>query len=266
MWKRNFLAAGIIALLAMPVFAESTTQWMTGYYGLEGDTDTVGLWHLDDSLADATGNGYDYTFTSGGYAAGKFNNGMGFPTTAAMMGVPGDGSADHFGVAGSDQTLECWIRPDGAQVSYATIIYGVATEGLNLMYDATGTYLDAMVYIEGIGPHHLVGTTPITLGQWHHIAFTRDISTGEEILYLDGKIEATYANYEGISLGGSYTTYTWPHITGRDPFTESCSFDGVVDEIRLSSVVRTFEIPEPATAVLLVAGAGLAVLRKRRTA
>ena len=138
MWKKSCLAAGIIALLAMPVFAESTTQWMSGYYGLESDADTVGLWHLDDSLADATGNGYDYTFTHQcGYAAGKFNNGMGFPTLQAMTGNPAPAdNGDVFGVAGSDQTLECWFYPDGEQVGWATLIYGMSNEGHVLKYDA----------------------------------------------------------------------------------------------------------------------------------
>jgi hypothetical protein len=100
----------------------------------------------------------------------------------------------------------------------------------------------------------MCGTTSVMDGRWHHIAVTRAIDSGEVVLYVDGRPEATAAGPAGDV---SYPDGAVPNpscnggqpCTGSDPFLvlgaekhdagdEFPSYRGLLDEVRLSTVIR----------------------------
>jgi hypothetical protein len=99
----------------------------------------------------------------------------------------------------------------------------------------------------------MCGTTAVTDGRWHHVAVTRAVDSGEIVLYVDGQPEATAAGPTGDV---SYPDGAVPEsscdgrpCTGSDPFLvlgaekhdagqDFPSYRGLLDEVRLSTVIR----------------------------
>jgi hypothetical protein len=126
---------------------------------------------------------------------------------------------------------------------------------------------------EGTGDHTVCGTTDLRDGAWHHVAVARRRSDGRMWLFVDGAPEAEEdgpdgdASYPddgvpGNSCGGPCTNSDPFLVFGaekHDAGPAYPSFDGWLDEVRLSTTLRysgPFSppaapfLPDPATAAL----------------
>jgi len=117
-----------------------------------------------------------------------------------------------------DWTIEGWFRPDSPYNTTADRlffsfdpVYMMVTTGSNLMY----------IYIGGSA----IGSTAITAGAWHHIAFQQ---TGSS---LQGFVDGVYQTTRGWGGNGS----TDIRIAGAASGT---SYKGYFDEIRVSNICR----------------------------
>lgn len=164
---------------------------------------------------------------------------------------------------GGDFTLEFWLKADSnnqGQVACGTNdgwitgntlvdrdIFGALEHGdYGLSLHRSGsTRRIAFGVRNGNGGNTLCGNINVADGAWHHVAVTRNSSTGQLRIFVDGQLDAQGTGPTGdISyLAGRSTSYP------NDPFlvfgaekhdvgTQYPSFNGWLDDVRLSNVIR----------------------------
>lgn len=199
---------------------------------IEVDERTVALWLLDEgggkSVEDFSGNGNDGELMGGTeWVKGKFNFGLQSNGVDGYVLVPDDDSLDLTDAL----TIEMWLylnnysTAGGNGVTKETSYKVGVNSAKKLMLRITssdGGWAQMVVQSE----------TDVPLGSWHHLAGTYDSSSGECKLYMDGELIG-----EG-KLGGTIIPNDSPLwiCRGQSPF-----LDGIIDEIRISSVARSQE-------------------------
>lgn len=157
--------------------------------------------------------------------------------------------ADNWGI-------EAWVQADtnGAAVSAMAYNGNSGNSGMGL-YQFQGNFIGL------VGGKAFVGGTPITTGQWVHLAMVT--SDGATTFYVDG-----VANGTGPVPNPATDQF---NVGGRADNQEL--FDGRIDEVRVftfqpgqfSPADLLVNVPEPGAAgVLGVAAAGLLARRRRR--
>lgn len=209
-------------------------------FTIEENEDAVGIWHLNESSGataqDSSGNDNDGALTgSAGWTDGYLGNGFLF-----------DGENDYFTIdrpVSSNFTICSWIKTStaGNWVDHwylAPIMdaevgdiandfgFGVDSNG-HLAYGNGGAY-DTTIN----------GSTSVIDNQWHHACVTRNISTGDAIIYLDGEVEVSGETDTAV-LNDSSNAYI------GNGFDGAAYFRGLMDEILVySRVLSGSEIEE----------------------
>lgn len=156
-------------------------------------------------------------------------------------------------------TAECWVkteRPEGNAVALSR--FGVdasgAARGFAIAWSRPGGVMPAAMAGTESGLARAVMREPPEWGVWHHVAMTYDGSTAR--MYLDGRL------VDESEPGGELIHPDLPLYIGAEPNPRGdpvSRFDGMIDEVRVSSVVRydgpftparVFE-PDPHTLVLM---------------
>lgn len=83
--------------------------------------------------------------------------------------------------------------------------------------------------------------TPITLGEWHHVAGVYDGSAREIRLYVDGVLKKT-----DTDVRASIDAYRGPLRIGLASYEDRFDYDGLIDEVRVSHAVRYTQSFAPA--------------------
>ncbi len=190
------------------------------------DAATVALWHLDGSgpvVADATAAGRDGT----AYGATRALDGV-FAAAFRFDGVDDRAVFNQRNLAYDTFTVEFWVRT-------------TASGGVMVCRDIVGPGSDWQIGVAESGAirfsvrnHTTVGGVPINDGRPHHGACPRDERPGEKQSIGDGAVDVMEVgptgNVSGNTLLGLGDTN---HGTPHDPF------EGILDEVRISSVVRS---------------------------
>lgn len=196
------------------------------------DEHTVALWLFDEGegkvVKDLSGNGNDGEIVGGiKWVDGKFG-----------FGLQGNGVDGHVVVPDSDSldlteglTIEMWLYLNNYSTaggngvtkenSYKVGVYS-GKKVMIRMTTSKGAWAQMVVY----------GKSDVPLDSWHHVAATYDSSSGKAKVYLDGELDG-----EG-KLGGAIIPNNDPLwiCRGKAPF-----LDGIVDEVRISSIARSEE-------------------------
>lgn len=272
--------------------AQDTLIYM--YYGRTpgGNPNSVGTWddhfmavhHLQQDPSGPGPQMKDSTWHA--------NHGTAFGAMTSAQQTPGkvggaldfDGADDYVSLGNdpslypADITMEAWVKSDTFG-SWDGILTNkkAANDGINLQI---GTVQEIASLVANGTSYIYVRTNwdpdPQT-GQWYHVVITHDSSTNANKLYVNGVLEAVatmglaYASPLPMTLIGDFYSPGW-----------DLKFDGLIDEIRISDMVRSADwvlasyrlmnnpgayltfgaelaIPEPSSAALL-ALAGLALL------
>lgn len=229
-----------------------TTVPQTQLYPAAGVSATLlAEWRMDEStwngtsgeVEDQTGNGRDGTAQNGAQTD---------DATPALTGDPGtcgygtfDGGNDHVNVAGlsgilnDTASLTFWIRT--TQTGNDTAWQAPGVTGVE---EAGGADDIFWGWIDGNGrigisvandyDNEQKSSSAINDGNWHHVVLTRDASSGDTKVYVDGSLESTGNSPTG-TIGNTFSSIGRIEDTGGSPEY----LDGDLDEVRVYDDVLT---------------------------
>ena len=134
-------------------------------------------WRAEGNAQDSVGSNHGTLEGGTAYAAGMAGQGFSFDGIDDLVAIPAGG----FPTGASDRTLEAWVKVDAMPVE----------EAFFAGYDSFGAYGSTYhlgansrgLFFSSWGPD-LFSPSPLTMGQWHHVAVT---NAGNLVtLYLDG--------------------------------------------------------------------------------
>jgi hypothetical protein len=165
-------------------------------------------------------------------------------------------------IGAADFTLEWWMKANSGDNTSGNCIAGVDQWiYFNIMFDrdinGQGDFGDFGVSLAGNGRlaygvsvgsngAGLCSTSNVANGQWRHVAVTRRLSDGQMTIFVDGQLETQIDGPDGDASYRNGRTTSWPN---SDPYlviaaekhdvgTDYPSFEGWIDEVRLSKTIR----------------------------
>ena len=205
--------------VAPPTATSSRRAW----YRLEGDA------------TDASGNGNDGTVSGATFVAGKLGAyAAQFNGTSSYLQIPP--------VISNSFTISFWLKTtDTGGGSQWWAGKGLVDGEVQGTADDFGVSLVGGSAALGIGnPDTTITTTnAVNDGQWHHIAATRDVNSGQMLIYVDGALQAS-----GVGPTGTRTAPPALRLGSIQPGYSGGFLNGVMDDVQLfDRVFAASEIP-----------------------
>ena len=170
-------------------------------------------------------------------------------------------------IGAADFTIEFWMKAAAADNTTGAITCGANTNWKNgnvlLDRDRTGADRTYGVAVAGgrivfgvsgdaTGDLTICGASNVLDSRWHHVAVERRRSDGALWLYVDGLLDAQGAGPGGDVSYPDDAAATSPDdpylVVGAEKFDVGAAYDGMLDELRLSSTLRyTGEFTRPRT-------------------
>lgn len=207
-----------------------------GEYLGSGSGITKGLYHLNGSSADYSGNGNNGTDTAITYslANGKFGQGALF--TRASSSKINLGTSPITG--SSSRTISFWTKINSFNNNTTFFGQGTLTTG-NAFYIYTTTNQNVGVGVYG-SANVVTGNTVLTTGTWYHIAVTytgtSSISTTNTKIYING-VPKTTTGSDSATVNTSATGY----YIGARMDGAADYMDGSIDEFIIENVAWSAE-------------------------
>jgi len=195
------------------------------------DNHTAGLWHFDENggsfAQDGSGKGNNATLVGGPtWTEGRFGNALRFNGVDQYATA----TTKSFPVSNTARTLELWARSsDFKQGSACLAGWGgeLSTHACAIIIGLNNSK-DGSFAFWGLD-HDLESKSRLTDNEWHHLAFTYD---GPSTLYLDGVPDSSGSLALNTGSGSTFWIANWA--------TWMNEFQGDIDEIRISDIVRTW--------------------------
>jgi hypothetical protein len=222
----------------------STTENTDGVW----DSNYRGVWHLNNpnggagAIKDSTTNANHGTDTNGPTlgATGMLGNAIDFDGANDLVNVGSAASLDDLGPV----TISAWINPDtfgGASAGKILLKTDAANAGrIMLELDNTAPEVNTMAFFKDFTTTDLdvnAANSTISTGAWQYVVATWDGSANVSgvKLYKDGT-ETTY----GTTTAGAGTQVSDAahNMTIGARIDGTTAFDGRIDEVRVSAVVR----------------------------
>ncbi len=228
----------LVAWVNVPLLSATTDTILYLYYGNPSTTNQQNVagtwnsgfkaaWHLNNLFTDSTSNHFTGVNTGTLDAAGKISNGRAFVrsngvdyiTITGMMG------------SSSNLTLSAWINLTTKDTGGAEFIS--LGDHAALRQDNTGI---VGFFYDGGAWHTTPSSTNAAGTGWRYVAYTYGDGGQNQKLYVDGVQIASSAFTNSISYAGlGPNTLIGMHGNGQAGF----SFDGTMDEVRVSQTARS---------------------------
>ena len=183
-------------------------------YAVTGTLDTVAdtaypianlaYYKLNGDALDSSGNGYNGTFTTPAYAAGRFGQAAVFNGSSSYINL-GSGASGLSGLLNQkvSQSVSFWMNTSFTGLSGNSVIYSVYYGNgvsLNIYYFADGT----LYFFTRYSGNATIFQTTQTFNdsQWHHIAVSIDVPNLERKVYINNTLESTQT-LSSSAYGGS---------------------------------------------------------------
>ncbi len=213
-------AAGNLGPYTTPAYATTLAtnpNLVAAYAFTEGAGSTV---------SDLSGHGNNGTIANATWtASGKYGNALVFNGTNALVTIP-DSASLHLTTG---MTLEAWVYPTATSTAWRDVVYK-ANDNYYLEATTTTNGLPAAAGTFGSNNVSALGTTPLPLNTWTHIAETYDGTTVR--LFVNG------AQAGALAQTGNIATSTNPLTLGGDSIYGQY-FQGTIDEVRVYNVALT---------------------------
>ena len=201
------------------------------------DTNTKGLWHLDET----SGTGAYITDSSGNVASGS-------PTgTTSVDGIASkarsfNGSSEGIGFSGTPTTnttnfsMEAWINPSSIGQSGIAVYNGNDSGGYGFgLGSGAGGSGSKLTVLMGNVAWIDCGYTFPSANQWYHVAITRDTTTLR--CYVNGAQTANTSTSTPLAVASKFSI-GMEHSSSNVAYR---FFAGKVDEVKVSNITRTAE-------------------------
>ena len=260
----NGTHAHLVAWVKVPVLSASSDTVISMYYGNSiapivydsgpvWDSGYLGVWHLDESGTGAPDEYRDSSLYQNHGQGGEGNTSFVPTQTLGKIGFGQDfnnldgyydlidcGDSPLWNIDGYQITLEAWIQHD---ITPNTHVYGIMNhkgwyDGYSLFINyGGGSTLKPTFNLPG-ETHQLVGANDVTGGTWHHIAATYDGSLMR--IYVDGVQDPNVLAKTDAILPSAFEQGFWiGHGDQPKDKVWSAEWDGQIDEVRISDVVRS---------------------------
>ena len=203
------------------------------------DSNFKGVWHLPNgtslSANDSTSNGNNGTVGGATATSGVINGGAKFAGSSGQKIDVGDSSSVQ--ITGTAITLEAWVNTSESNPSYwERILTKEVTNNASPFFGfalirCAGTNHVQMGIATSSGNLGVCSASSLAMGNWDHLVGTYD---GSHLrIYVNGALDNSLAE-TGSILGTSQDV-----VIGTDPFSSGETFNGNVDEVRVSNSVRS---------------------------
>jgi hypothetical protein len=246
----NFSTTYYYRIRATNIIGDSAYTTPSAQVTTPASTGPIDVYHFDEGSGTTTGDsagtntGTLVGTTKPAWVAGKigvkalsFNGNGTFRSMSNQSAV--QVASDLAPLLGGTATLAAWIKTTqtgGTDLWNSPAITGVeqASGGNDIRWG----YLDAAGHIGmGAGDAGVVSNTAINDGQWHHVVFTRDATTGTVQIYIDGVLQVTGTTDTGLK------TAPFNYIGAQTDLTSALAadghtfFNGQLDELRIYNQV-----------------------------
>jgi hypothetical protein len=199
------------------------------YGGGSPTTNPVALYAFENNANDSSGNGYTGTLVNGPtFVAGRIGQAVNLDGTNDYVQIPRS-VQDSFSIA-------FWVRTttSGGAGTHWWVGKGLVDGEVAGVANDFGVSLVGAQAAFGVGNADttIKSTGNINDGAWHHVAVTRNSSSGAMILYIDGVQQAS-------ATGPTGTKNTPANLRIGSLQTNINFFAGQIDEVRLYNVVLT---------------------------
>jgi hypothetical protein len=219
-------------------------------------TGLIAYWPLDGSGTDVSGNGNNGTLNSVTATADRFGN--------AGKACRFNGSSSYINVAdnaalrlgSTDFSMNAWIKLDGYNSSYGTVILSKRNSGVNngYLWSVTGNLSPVngeLSFNPGGGLTPVYGTAIIDTTQWHMVTSVYNSTTQQFSIYIDGVLD----NVTNSISNPSGSTTADLNI-GYDNITSMYHFLGAMDDLRIYNTTLSaddieglYDEPDPSTLI-----------------
>jgi len=222
------------------LYYDKTHADNTDYVGDPGETPAQNVWdehfvlvtHMRDDpdsshVRDSTSYANNGTKKAAGEPAvttdGQIDDAQDFDGVDDYVEVPHSTSLDIIG----NITIEAWLKHDNTESEFI-VAKREASNAYSLYTSATHTP-GFEVFIGG-ARRYVEGSTVLSAATWYHVVGTYD---GENLrIYLNGEINGTTPQTGNIDSTTDPVRIGWA-------IADFFSFDGIIDEVRISNVARS---------------------------
>lgn len=240
--KTKMVTAIIVTMFLASMFGMAFVTPAKAHYLV--DPYTVALWHFDEdegnTAFDATEYHNDGAIHEASWTTGKFGSALSFDGYNDYVYVSDSPSLD----IADEITIEAWINLKAFETERANNyivdkyhVYGLVVKAG--VWESAGLMPQGAIsgfIFTSEGPHEIVTTeSVISLDQWIHVAFTRSLTTGMHI-YVDGVEQDVIATHGVQNPSGPINNGAELYV-GQYPAV-GYQLNGIIDEVRISSVAR----------------------------
>ncbi|MGJ8672759.1 LamG-like jellyroll fold domain-containing protein [Rubritalea sp.] len=200
---------------------------------VSGSGGPVASWSMDDGdgsqVADDSGHGYHATLTNGTWVTGVENSALSFNGTDSAVTLP----SSAFSSISDQITISMWVNGDASQAKKDTAFYAEDSSGnrvlnIHLPWSNGIVYWDAGNTGSQYDRINKGASASEYKDQWNHWAFTKNASTGEMAIYLNGELW-----HSGTGKARSMAAIA-NVMLGND--VNNNSYDGMIDEVQVYDV------------------------------
>jgi hypothetical protein len=198
-------------------------------YVVPDEPNLIASWSMDDGagsiVADGTANGFDATMSGATWVTGFEGDALEFDGISSTVTLP----AEAFASIDDEITVAMWVYGGDNQPRNDSIFYAVNSSGdrvlnVHLPWGNGSVYWDAGY--EGTYDRIYKGASSAQYkGQWNHWVFTKNATSGEMAIYVNGVLW-----HSGTGKTKSMAGITSAALGSQ---ISSLSYEGTIDDVRL---------------------------------
>jgi rubrerythrin len=246
----NASLGNLVAWIRVPFVSSTNDTTIYMYYGNSGqdtpienpqgvwDSNYEAVWHLNDDLLDSTDKDHDGTNFGSNDTNGLIGRGQDFERDDNTSRI----EVGNWNVQGQEITIQAWVNFESFDLNDGRIVSKAADHG-----EQDHAWMISTRWVTGNitlrfrlknGTNDSKGTTSLQTpngalyeGIWYHSVATYD---GNKMRLRLNKNEV-----DSIDKSGNIRENNWDIWLGNNPVSINQSFDGILDEVRISSVRRS---------------------------